>query len=83
MAGKTMQDVAEFLKAMKFQKKLLGGVSEADVWRRLELLDEQYRAVFEAQRIRYETLLEERDREILRLKEQNGAAPVTAQGSEV
>lgn len=80
MAAGTMEEIGEFLKTVRFQRRFLGGISEEDVWRKLEKLEEQYQAVFEAQRIRYETLLEERDRELAELRKQVHPPADTAQG---
>ena len=43
-----------FIKGMRFRKKLFGGVDEADVWQKLEMLHKEYEAVFLAQEIRRE-----------------------------
>lgn len=42
---RTMQDIADQLSAMKFRKKTFGGVDEADVWKKLEALQEIYQQV--------------------------------------
>ena len=44
MAAKTMDDIALLMKQLKFKKKLFGGVKEMDVWRKLELLHQQYQS---------------------------------------
>ena len=44
--SRTMQDVAEYIKKMRFKKRLFGGVDEADVFRQMELLHREYEAVF-------------------------------------
>ena len=51
--------IIKWLKEVKFQKKLFGGVSEQDVWKKLEKLNEMYDAALTAERIRYDTLLEQ------------------------
>ena len=51
--------IIKWLKEVKFQKKLFGGVSEQDVWKKLEKLNEMYDAALVAERIRYDTLLEQ------------------------
>lgn len=68
MAAKSMEDIAAYLKNLRFRKKKLGGVDEADVWRQLEKLQGEYQAAFDAQTERSRALLEERDAEIQRLK---------------
>lgn len=65
---RTMQDVADALSAMKFRKKLFGGVEEADVWRKLETLQRTYQEVYDQQAAYYQALLDERDRELERLR---------------
>lgn len=57
--SRSMEDVARYIKRMKFRKRLFGGVDEADVWRQLEALHKEYEAVFTRQELKYETLLEE------------------------
>ncbi len=70
MAAKNMDDIAEFFKTMRFQKKLIGGVSEKSVWRQLDLLQKEYRSAYEIQQGIYENLLQKRDEEIAALKAQ-------------
>ena len=61
---RTMQDIAEALSAMKFRKKMFGGVEEADVWRQLEALQRTYQEVYDQQAAYYQALLDQRDREL-------------------
>ena len=70
MAAKNMDDIAEFFKTTRFQKKLIGGVSEKSVWKQLELLQKEYRSAYEIQQGIYENLLQKRDEEIAALKAQ-------------
>ena len=53
------QKIVEWLKKVRFQKQLFGGVSEADVWKKIDELNKLYDAALTAERIRYETLLAE------------------------
>ena len=53
------QTVAEWLKKVKFKKQTFGGVSESDVWKKLEQLNSLYEAALAAERARYDALLEE------------------------
>ena len=46
---RTMQDIAEALSAMKFRKKVFGGVDEADVCKKLEALQQTYQLVYDEQ----------------------------------
>lgn len=64
--AKTLQEIAELLKGMKFRRKLFG-VDEADVWRQLEGLQREYQAVFDAQQAVHEALLKEREDMIAQL----------------
>ena len=59
MASKDMNDIAEMFRRMKFRRKLIGGVDEQDVWRQLDAVQRAYRSAYEAQAVRYETLLAE------------------------
>lgn len=65
---RTMQDIAEALSAMKFRKKMFGGVEEADVWRQLEALQRTYQEVYDQQAAYYQALLDQRDWELKQLK---------------
>lgn len=65
---RTMQDIAEALSAMKFRKKMFGGVEEADVWRQLEALQRIYQEVYDQQAAYYQALLDQQDRELKQLK---------------
>lgn len=64
---RTMQDIAEALSAMKFRKKVFGGVDEADVWKKLEALQQTYQLVYDEQAAYYQALLDERDAALARL----------------
>lgn len=69
---RTMQDVAEQLSAMKFRKKLVGGVDEADVWKKLEALQQTYQLVYDEQAAYYQALLDERDQALARVMGRKG-----------
>lgn len=69
MAAKSMDDIAAFLKELRFRKTLFGGVSEKDVWKKLELLQREYRSAYEILEAGYEARLKERDETIAALKE--------------
>lgn len=70
MSAKSMKDIAVYLNGLHFRKKWFRGVDEADVWRKLEQLHGEYQSAFDAQSERSRALLEERESEIHRLKEQ-------------
>lgn len=52
-------EIVEWLKKIKFKKKLVGGVKEEDVWTKINHLNEMYEAALKAERIRYDVLLEQ------------------------
>ncbi len=52
-----LEAVTEYLKKVKFKKKPLGGVDERDVWKKLDELNNLYKAALVAERARYNTLL--------------------------
>ena len=55
--------VSAFLQSVKFRRRILGGVDEADVWRRINELNDIYKEVWIAERARYDALLAERGKE--------------------
>lgn len=54
------ESIADWLKKVRFKKKLFGGVSEYDVWRKIDELNNMYNAALIAERVRYDTLLEQK-----------------------
>lgn len=70
MTAKNMDEIAALLKELRFRKKIFGGVDERDVWKKLQLLQKEYRTAFEAQEERSKALLEDREEEIAHLKKQ-------------
>lgn len=69
MAAKSMEDIALFLKELRFRKNIFGGVNEADVWKKLELLHQEYQTAFDVQQECSRILLQEKELEIVHLKE--------------
>lgn len=55
-----LQQIVSWLEQTRFQKALFGGVQESDVWKKIEELNALYEQLLAAERVRYETLLEER-----------------------
>lgn len=53
--------IHKWLKQVRFRKVLFGGVSEADVWKKIAELNGLYEAALSAERARYDALLAERD----------------------
>ncbi len=74
MAAKTMEEIAAQIKKLRFRKKLVGGVDEADVWKQLEQLNRDYRSAFEAREAYCQALLDERNRMVAKLKRAAGEA---------
>lgn len=58
--GTEQESLQSFLKSVHFKRKLLGGVSEADVWKKISELNSLYETALAAERTRYNALLEER-----------------------
>lgn len=75
MSARNMDDIAEVIKALRFQKKLIGGVSEKSVWKQLEKLQKEYQSAYDSQEERFKALLQERDEEIASLKKQISQGP--------
>ncbi len=48
-----------WLRKVRFKKKLFGGVSERDVWKKIEELNNMFNLALIAERARYDALLEE------------------------
>ena len=69
---RTMQDIADALSAMKFRKKMFGGVDEADVWKQLEALQRTYQLVYDEQAAYYQALIDERDQALARMMGRRG-----------
>ena len=52
-------EIIAWLKKVKFRRRLFGGVDERIVWKKIQELDGLYTKALEAERVRYNTLLEE------------------------
>lgn len=50
--------IAKWLKKIRFRKKLFRGVSEQDVWKKMNELNSMYEAALTAERVRYDTLID-------------------------
>ena len=68
MSMRNMNDIAAMLEGMRFRKKIIGGVDEADVWRQLENLQRVYQLVYDEQAAYYQALIDERDQDLGRVK---------------
>ena len=50
-------EIIDWLKNVKFRRKLFGGVDERNVWKKISELDVLYTKALEAERTRYDVLL--------------------------
>lgn len=57
------QAVTEYLEKLRFRRQIFGGVSEADVWRRLDEINRMYEEALRAERIRYDVLLKQQQQQ--------------------
>lgn len=55
--------IMDWLKEVQFQKQLIGGINEQDVWKKIQQLNELYEAALKAERIRYDALLKKQSLE--------------------
>lgn len=55
--SREQQEILEWLRTVKFRKKLLGGVDEVQLWKKLEELYGLYANAIRAERARYDALL--------------------------
>ena len=73
---RTMKNIADAISAMKFRKKIFGGVDEADVWRQMENLQRVYQLVYDEQAAYYQALIDERDQELARAEGRKGGGDI-------
>ncbi len=52
------EEIIAWLQKVKFPQKIVGGVDEIAVWKKIAELDTLYTKALEAERVRYNTLLE-------------------------
>lgn len=50
----------QWVKTVRFKPSVIGGVQEADVWKKIAELNELYEAALVAERARYDALLKDR-----------------------
>ncbi len=55
--------IAKWLEKLRFRRTLFG-VNERDVWKKLAELDEMYQQLLRAERVRYDTLLEQQKKTV-------------------
>lgn len=56
--NREQKQLLTWLKGVRFKKKFFGGVSERDVWKKIEELNSMYNLALIAERARYDALLE-------------------------
>lgn len=56
--NREQQRMIAWLKKVRFKKQLFGGISERDVWKKLEELNSMYNLALIAERARYDALLQ-------------------------
>ena len=52
------QRIVQWLTRVRFRRKLLGGVNERDVWKKIDELNRLYHLALVAERARYDALLQ-------------------------
>ena len=57
--NETVEDIIRWIRKLKFKKKLIGGVDEADVLKKIEELNMLYEKALLNERARYDALLRE------------------------
>ena len=53
-----IKEIAEWLEKVSFRKKFFGGLDEQDLWKKIDELNNMYGAALEAERVRYDTMIE-------------------------
>ena len=64
-----LEKIEDFISKLKFKKQTIGGVSEADVLAKVKKLSDLYAEAFRNQEIRYEAILDDKNRELKALRE--------------
>lgn len=57
--NREQREIVDWLRNVKFRKRLLGGVDEVQLWKKLEELYGLYENAIRAERTRYDALLEQ------------------------
>jgi len=53
---------------MKFKRKLFGGLDKISVMKQIEKLNQEYKHMYEEERIKHEAILDEKNKEIEKLR---------------
>lgn len=59
IVNREQKRIAQWLNKVKFRRQFFGGVSERDVWKKITELNELYNEAIFAERVRYNTLLDQ------------------------
>ena len=70
MSSDRLEPLAELFTKLKFRRQIIGGLSEADVWKKLEEVQTEYRRLYDLQAAGYEAKLKEREDRIHQLEEE-------------
>ena len=57
--NENINEIAEWLEQVRFRKQFFGGVSEQDVWKKMNELNDMYENALKSERVRYDTLIEQ------------------------
>lgn len=57
-SNREQKEIAQWLDKLRFPKRILGGIKEEDVWEKIDRLNSMYQAALNAERIRYDALIE-------------------------
>lgn len=74
MSSDRFESLAELFSKLKFRRQVIGGLSEADVWKKLEAVQTEYRRLYDLQAAGYEARLKEREDRIRQLEEELAVA---------
>ena len=70
MSSDRLEPLTELFSKLKFHRQILGGLSEADVWKKLEEVQTEYRRLYDLQAAGYEAKLKEREDRIHQLEQE-------------
>lgn len=59
-----IKKIADYLENLSFKKKIVFGLDETDVWKKIQELDSLYQEAMKIQAIRYEALIEALDKDL-------------------
>lgn len=74
------QEIRKWLKQVKFRSRLIGGVDETDVWKKIDELNALYEKALVAERARYDALLQRQKMEFKAYMNRNFPREVDGNG---